>query len=493
MTETHAEAQPLQGTNILNCNNKNRYLGMDAVRGFAVCGILMRNIFAFAIPPYAYSFPTIWNSGEYRDILSWAFVEVFVDGVMRALFALLFGAAAMLVFSSIDKVNVEKIDLYFRRSMWLMAFGLVHSFLLLCSFDILFIYGLLGLFLFPFRNMSPKALLGIAVAGMVVSATMLNLQNGDLFTASPTQNESVESALNEAENATEQSPGDIGANSGAETDGQAAPTAPQAAQPDANQPEPSQPESNTETNEELLTGYLGTIWAGEVDEMQQGYGVIMRNLSQTSLANYSSELLTNHFTDIGILFFIGMAFFKLGIITGQKSLSFYLSLCLGGYAVGLLVNGFETFSDLLQVTLSLEAPLWTNFSYDVGRIAMAMGHLGLIMTLSKVRLFNLVTRLFAAAGRMALTNYMMQTIICTSLFFGYGLGLYGQMGHFDLLMMAFGIAFAQLIFSAIYLRYFRLGPAEWLWRRLSKGKAKPAKDAVSKRKADDNPIAVQTA
>ena len=490
MTETYTNLGDLAGGRSLNHRHKNRNLGMDALRGFAVSGILMRNIFAFGIPPFAYSFPTVWNGNEYPDTLSWAFVEVFVDGVMRALFALLFGAAAMMVFSSIGKVNFDKLDLYYRRSMWLMAFGLVHSFLLLCSFDILFIYGLLSLFLFPFRNLSPRALLTIAAAGMVVSAAMLNLPNADLFTGATTQTESVESALTAAENAAEtteeQTSDGSSQDKGSETDSQFAP-APD--QPQDNQPDTNQSaEDQQENNDDMVNSYLTTMWAGEIEGMRQGYWPIMRNLAQTSLANYSTELLTNHFTDIGIMFFIGMAFFKLGIITGQKRLSFYLSLCLGGYAVGLLVNGFETFSDLLQVTLSLEAPTWTLFSYDVGRIAMAMGHLGLVMTLSKVRMFNVITRLFATAGRMALTNYLTQTVICTSLFFGYGFRLYGQLGHFDLLMMAFGIAFAQIIFSAVYLRFFRLGPAEWLWRRLANGK--PKATAGSNTKAADDVMAI---
>ena len=450
---------------------------MDAIRGLAVCGILFRNIFAFGIPTLAYSLPTIWSEGEWRDILSWAFVEVAIDGSMRALFSLLFGATAMLLLSSIDQVNIKIFDLYIRRSMWLMAFGLVHSLLLLCSFDVLFIYGLLGLFLVPFRNLSAKSLLVIAAAGIILSAIMLQFQTGNSDDGKSAQNNLIEQSLNVAQ--------------------QLAPETQRELEPETDVSSSSQSETDrveTETeielnlrdaNNQLLREYFSPIWMNEVEEMTQNYLPVMAALARLTLNNYSTEVLTTHFADIGIMFFVGMAFLKMGVVTGARSKLFYLLLCVAGYGLGLTINIFETLSNYFLITLNSQPPIWTAYSYDVGRIAMAFGHLGLITLVIKLRWFSFLAMLFSAAGRMALTNYLLQTIICISLFMEFGFGLFGEFEHFDLLLIAFGIICLQLAMSVLYLRYFRTGPAEWLLRTLCNWNLNVGREPVSIQTSQD--------
>lgn len=433
---------------------------MDAVRGVAVCGILFRNIFAFGIPTMAYSLPTIWGDGKWRDVLSWAFVEVAIDGSMRALFSLLFGATAMLLLSSIDQAKIERIDLYFRRAMWLMAFGLMHSFLFLCSFDILFIYGVLGLFLVPFRNLSAKALLSIATAGIILSAIMLQFQNDGSGDAKSSQIGTIEESLPVTQ---------LPASDQSLSPSQQAQEEPKSTFPteaDDNETEMEIEIDLNGSNSQFLSEYFDPIWLNEVDEMTQDYLSVMASLAQLTLNNYSTEMLTTHFTDIGILFFVGMAFLKLGIMTGTRSTRFYILLCLGGYGVGLTINSFETLSHYALITQNIQSPVWTAYTYDIGRIATTFGHLGLIILMTRVPWLGLLTRLFAAAGRMALTNYLMQTILCIGLFMEFGFGFFGEFEHFDLVLIAICISCLQLVLSAIYLKYFEQGPAEWLLRAL---------------------------
>jgi len=95
------------------------------------------------------------------------------------------------------------------------------------------------------------------------------------------------------------------------------------------------------------------------------------------------------------------------------------------------------------------------------------------MLISKSTSLNKITRPFAAVGRMAFTNYLAQTIICTFIFYGHGLGLFGQVERKIQILIVFAVWIAQLIISPIWLRYFKFGPAEWIWRSLTYWKLQP--------------------
>ena len=107
-------------------------------------------------------------------------------------------------------------------------------------------------------------------------------------------------------------------------------------------------------------------------------------------------------------------------------------------------------------------------TYDLGRIFTTMGHVGMVMLCLKSNFLGFLKRSLAAAGRMALTNYIMHTVIATTIF-----GIfrqYGQWQRYQLYYLVFGIWTFQLILSPIWLRYFNFGPLEWLWRWLTYGK-----------------------
>ena len=140
---------------------------VDAVRGLAVIGMLLRNVFVFGMPATAFAAPLVWSGEGLFDISSWVFVEMAVDGSMRALFCMLFGASALMILQKSETSQIAA-DGYHRRMMWLMAFGLIHSYILLSTIDILFAYGILGLMLYPLRNLQPRNLLLAAGAGLFV-------------------------------------------------------------------------------------------------------------------------------------------------------------------------------------------------------------------------------------------------------------------------------------------------------------------------------------
>jgi uncharacterized protein len=108
-----------------------------------------------------------------------------------------------------------------------------------------------------------------------------------------------------------------------------------------------------------------------------------------------------------------------------------------------------------------------------GSLLVSLGYIGLVLLLSKWPLLSPVTNIFSAVGRMALTNYLLQTIICTTIFYGHGLGLFGRIERSQQLLIVGGVWLFQLFISPLWLRHYRFGPAEWLWRSLTYWQPQP--------------------
>jgi uncharacterized protein len=113
--------------------------------------------------------------------------------------------------------------------------------------------------------------------------------------------------------------------------------------------------------------------------------------------------------------------------------------------------------------------------YDVRRILLSVGHASLILLVYRSRIVPWLMKGLAAVGQMAFTNYLMQSIICTFIFNGYGLGYYNNLRFYQLYYIVGAVWIFQIIFSAIWLRYYRFGPFEWLWRSLTYAKKQPMK------------------
>ena len=99
------------------------------------------------------------------------------------------------------------------------------------------------------------------------------------------------------------------------------------------------------------------------------------------------------------------------------------------------------------------------------------------MLIVKAGAITWLTRRLAAVGRMALTNYLTHSIVCTTLFYGYGFALYGTMNRTALFGVVIVIWSVQLILSPIWLAHFRFGPAEWVWRSLTYWRFQPMRVA----------------
>ena len=416
-----------------NAIARNRLL--DAVRSFAIFGMLLRNIYVFGMPSTAYAVPIFWSGEATAEILAFGFVELFVDGSMRTLFSILFGATALMLLSSGSNQSIERIDRYFWRLLTLLAVGLVHSYLLLSTIDILFVYGVLGLLIFPLRNYTPRKLLNLALAGMLFSAALATLDFShefEIYSDQQTTHNIEEVDVRFVQ---------------ASASGALLPVSTNGA------------ESSAQRLEEG--------WVVEILERQSDYLVQVFLSFESSLHNHTIELFRSHLLDVGVMILIGMALFKLGFLSGDLSTKHYICVCIASYSLGLFINGWELIASYPGLFVDLELPDYSSMTYDVGRLAVAMGHLSFFAILFRSRPHLMVFRLLGAAGRMPLTNYLLQTLICIHIFFGFGFGLFGSLSHGDLLMLAITIGLFQLLGSIIYLRFFRQGPVEWLLSKCS--------------------------
>lgn len=397
-------------------NHTDRILSLDVVRGFALLGILLINILAFGAisamtlnPPLGFSLTS--------DIWIWGAVELTAEGAMRALFSMLFGAGVLLFLER----GEDRGKLHFKRTFWLLIFGLINGYVLMWLGDILFTYALAGFILYFLRNMSAK---GLAILSVVLFACLcaysaaLNLGLEFLRSAA---NQNAEAAAGWAE----------------------------------------------------FYDVFAPSEAAKKAEIAQRTGSFLALMSW-SAAEYTIMLLTFIpmllVWDALVFMCIGMALYRYQVLQGAHSDRFYLFTAIAGFGVGLTINAYEIYLMIASDFDILETFPFFKPTYQLGRLGVALGWLGVLIL--AMRRFG-IGRKLAAVGRMALTNYLMQSLICLFIFSGIGFGLLGELRRTELYIVVLLIWAFQLWLSPWWLARFRYGPAEWLWRALTYGKAPP--------------------
>lgn len=416
-----------------------RLESLDLLRGFALCGILLVNIISMGGIWEAYV-PQTAPSLDNPDWMAWLVQHVFLQGSMRGLFTLLFGAGMLLITLRGDsgKGTIEAADVYFRRCMTLLALGVGNVTILLFPGDILYVYGLSGFFLFAFRAARPRTLI---LTSVLLIALLTGIQGAGAYKRAVEAREGR--AVAESHLPLERL-------------------------------NPKQRES--------LDAYQAAVAARQPShdararqaELRTGGPVGLLKWSVHTWIDYAASSYTIILVMECVAFMLlGMALFKSGVLSGARSLGFYLLLMVAGYAVGLTINGAQAAS-LWRNDFSPE--LWlTRGSYEVGRLGMTLGHVGLILTLWKLNAFGLVGTGLKAMGRMALSSYLAQSAITSLLF--YGLHLWGRFDWWTLWGIAVVIWVVLAIGSLLWLRVFAFGPMEWALQLVAYGKAPPIRRA----------------
>ncbi len=415
-----------------------RIRALDVLRGVALLGILLMNIAGFGLVFMAYGDPTVQGGAEGLNLLVWKINNLFFEGTMRALFSMLFGVGMVLMTSRMINRGggLEVADIYYRRTIWLLIFGVIHAYLILWPGEILFSYGLYGLFLFPFRNAPAKKLI-IGVVVLIMFGFALQYYQ---YSANMDYYKKYELAQTFEEGA--EMPDEI--REGKEAwEGMMAEM----------KPDEDRIHKNTES---MHKGYLDLVL----------FLAPINRMVQTSF-NYDYNPW-----DVLPMMLLGIALFKLQVITASLRRRSYLLMMLMGYGIGVAINYYET-SLLLNDNFSVLAFMKSGLTYPFGRVAVAFGHIGLVMLFCKSGILGFLRNALAAVGRMALTNYIMHSVICAFVFTGIGFSLFGQLERYELYYVVGGIWLFQLILSPIWLKYFRFGPLEWLWRSLTYRERQP--------------------
>ena len=398
----------MNGSAFSPVSQSDRILSIDLLRGIAVLGILIMNIQHFSMPQAAYINPTAF--GDLNGLNKWVWIisHILASEKFMSIFSMLFGAGVLLFSERAELKGKNSAQLHYRRMGWLLIFGLLHAYLL-WSGDVLVSYSLCGMLVFLFRKKRPFTLIGIAFAFFLVPILM-NLY----FVWSI----------------------------------------------------PYWPEETMIFTMDSWMPGLDSI-QHHLDVYRSGWWEQMELRVPGSIFMQTGYFFMESFWQVTALMLLGMALYKWKILTCGRSSSFYLRMILIGLISGYLLSALGVYLNFKQQwSMEFSMFLGSEFNY-VGSVGVALGYCALVMLFSRSIYGIRIKPMLAAVGRMAFTNYILMTLVCTFIFSGHGLGLYGSVERKYQILIVLAIWILILIVSSVWLKRFRYGPLERIWRVLT--------------------------
>jgi uncharacterized protein len=411
---------------------------MDVLRGVAVLGILLMNMPGFALPFQASFDPSVAGGHTGVNQWVWAANAVLFEGKMRAIFSMLFGAGMLVLTSRLEARGAagEAADVYYRRLLWMLAFGLVHSYFIWWG-DILFFYSVLGLFLFPLRKLAGRTLVIAGVAFLLIGAGRSWIGAIDM--------RATRAAAQAA---------DAAAAAGA---------------------------TLTKEQKDAQAAWIGRLHeakpsaedlAAETDAYRGSYWTALRHRAGF-LAGIQASILYHYFVfDIGGMMILGIGLLKLGVFSAALPARLYWAMAAVGFGAGIPLGALAAGSDIVSGFDPVTAA-FSSVSFALARLPIALAHVAVVMLVFKAGILRWLTAPLAAVGQTAFSCYIAESLICTTIFYGHGFGLFGQLQRYQLQYVVAAIWIVLLIVAPIWLRRFRFGPLEWLWRSLTYSTAQP--------------------
>ena len=384
---------------------KNRIHTLDLLRGFAVLGILIMNITSFSQISISYMNPKIGGGLEGYNQYFHAFNYIFADTRFMSIFSILFGAGVVLFTQRIEAKGKRVNALHYKRMFWLLIFGLIHAYFIWAG-DILVTYAICGILVFFFRKKSIQKLFILAVILFLVP---ISLNFMTYYGMPAVELESTFVFF-----------------------------------------DPSAEEIASQTKA-MRGSYLKQMPLRVDDAIQiQTIGFIIEMFWRSCA-----------------MMFLGMILYRRGILSAEKSTAYYRKLMWVGFIPGLILSGIGL-SQAYYFEWSAGYIMNINANYKfVSGLFMALGYIGLVIWCYKKGILKKFQNRLKAAGRMAFTNYIGMSVICTLIFNGHGLGFFGMFDRLQQFLIVISVWVLILILSPIVLKNYRFGPLEWLWRKLT--------------------------
>jgi uncharacterized protein len=381
---------------------------LDVLRGLAVCGILIGNMQWFS--GYGMMPPALAALTPLADRITHFLVHFFIEGKFYSIFSFLFGFGFALQISRAEERGDTKASLFKRRLFWLLIIGLAHAYLLWAG-DILSIYALMGFLLILFRRKSNEALLKWAFALLAIPIlTYLLLYILFVAFVPPEALSLVEAG---------------------QTD----------------------------------------MWNNSVKTVpNSGYLQIISDYNlHYIVGRYAGLILEMRLPKLLAMFLLGFYAYRRGFFQDLSNHQpFIRRVLIYGLILGLIGNiAFASLAGHEAVIPPSPAGVVGVVSYAFGVPALALFFIALVATLWQKASWRQMLALLAPVGRMALTNYLLQTIICVIIFYGFGFRQYGKFGALSATLTALAIFLFQILISTLWLKYFAYGPMEWIWRQLT--------------------------
>jgi uncharacterized protein len=411
---------------------------IDVLRGVAVLGILLIDITWFALPEY-YADAFRNNPGDPNFWLR-SFLIVFVEGKMRGLFGILFGAGILLFTARKEAAGLAAGMLYYRRMFWLALFGVFHAHVLLWRYDVLFYYAIAGMLLYPLRQLSARWLILLVVPiAMVIDVAQYNHRVDAYRVAHRNQLDAL------------------------------------AVQKEGRELTPAQKDAITQWRGFERSLIPSRADADESTRKLKGTYSSAASRIRPLARMWQTKLVPALIWDSIVAICLGMALLKTGFLSGKLTTKAYQWIAVIGYGVGLPLALWRFHHELVVIGtpaarlafIDSGAIDWTRDLLTVQRIVMGLGHVAIVILAVRAGWLKRMVRPLAAVGQMALTCYLSYTIICTLTFWGYGLNLYGELQYYQLYLVVLGIWTTLLIVAPLWMRHFYFGPLEWLWRTLT--------------------------
>jgi uncharacterized protein len=443
---------------------------IDLARGLAILGIFLVNMQFFAQPfGEMMSTPGPPEGSSTLDRIAYYFVMIFCAGKFYPLFSMLFGIGFMIQLDRATRAGRRFVPAYMRRLAVLCILGLAHG-LLLWYGDVLFIYSIAGLILFGtvmlFRNITARGLLWTGIVLILVSAFM-GLAVSALLGGSPPSDDTAVVA--------EGASGASGATTGPATLPATAPaTLPTQPAKAAREGSITQQFFAELRNNTMRKGPADPIWIDyETRAYREGTYLdmfVFRGIAWlfmivigTLMAGFGAHVLG--------MFFIGAALFRGGLLYPGARL-WHRRWALLGLVIGLPM--------VLVGVLLPEMADDDHSAYAIfgilnmfGGSLMSLGYLGAAALVVASGALPTIVGAMSRVGRMALTNYLSETILATYLMYSWGLGWFGSVLPAQQVLIVVSIYAVLLITSTIWLRFFQFGPMEWLWRSLTYFRGQP--------------------